>query len=1084
MGQPLSRAALVDLVERAASLEDCLDGAFEPAQAGDGARAEERLTRWRRLAARGDVALFARRVAWDGLELEQVRGVLSGVRLKPGAPLPRWTDTLQAVLEVASPDLLAGEHGCLLADDPIPFQEIFLPFVRVAQTRLAERHGQRLSLLSPRAHDALARRLVVRLATIAMPALYLAFDIRRRRQSSSLDMWLLRLRPEPPTKIYGDFVVEMLTGRLAPLFLEYPVLARLAATVTDQWVEATGEFLERLEGDREAIRGAFGLPGDPGQVDHIGGEFSDAHQGGRSVIAVTFTSGLRLVYKPKDLGLEEAFFRVVDWVNCRGLSLPLRVVRVLPRGPYGWVEFVEHLPCEDAAAVTRYYRRAGILLGLLYVLGENDCHEENLIACGDQPVLIDGETLLRPEAVPLEPRGEGFGAATLAEALMLRSVLAVGLLPAWMTRDERSIDISALGAIEPQWSLDPVPQCDHVNTDLMAVVHERVLLELNKNVVRIGGVVQSPWDHVEDLVAGLEEMHALLLREREALLAPGGPLEALRDRPVRFIVRSTSIYARCMARAREPESLRHGVDHSIELDVLARPLLDQPTPHHLWPVFRWERRAMAQEDVPFFTVRSDRDDLVLPDGTAVAGCLAGAPWDTLRARLAALGEADEHRQIAFTRAAMTARFGRPAGEAWDAAPAAASSVSVLSPQELVATAQRIAVDLAHQAIRGRDGSVAWIGMGYLPESGRLSLEPIGFGLYNGVAGVAIFFAALHAITGEHRYGDLAVDALRPVRHALLEWPQRLAAGLGLGGADGIDSVAYGLLITGQLLQDEALIALARTAARQITPELVAADRHLDVVLGCAGTLLTLLALIEEVGDDDLLDRAVACGHHLVEHRSPTSQGPRAWHDVQGVALAGFSHGASGIAYALLRLYHRTGEARFREAALEGLAYEAAIFSPEASNWPDLDARDETASRWRTAWCHGATGVGFARLGVFAVVDAPDLRRDLDVAIRTTLAAEHTVDQLCCGLAGRAEFLLTAGQRLGRPDLVDAARRLISEVAARVDRGDVRLMAHLPPGIHIPGLFQGTAGIGYTMLRQAFPERLPAVLLWEGSPTAQ
>jgi lantibiotic modifying enzyme len=76
-------------------------------------------------------------------------------------------------------------------------------------------------------------------------------------------------------------------------------------------------------------------------------------------------------------------------------------------------------------------------------------------------------------------------------------------------------------------------------------------------------------------------------------------------------------------------------------------------------------------------------------------------------------------------------------------------------------------------------------------------------------------------------------------------------------------------------------------------------------------------------------------------------------------LAGLSHGAAGIAWALLALFARTGEERFRTAARGGIAFERSVFSTEAGNWRDL--RDPEHARFPTAWCHGAPGIGLARL---------------------------------------------------------------------------------------------------------------------------
>jgi lantibiotic modifying enzyme len=108
-----------------------------------------------------------------------------------------------------------------------------------------------------------------------------------------------------------------------------------------------------------------------------------------------------------------------------------------------------------------------------------------------------------------------------------------------------------------------------------------------------------------------------------------------------------------------------------------------------------------------------------------------------------------------------------------------------------------------------------------------------------------------------------------------------------------------------------------------------------------------------------------------------------------------------------------------------------------------------------------------------------VRADLETALETTrLAGTQGVDQICCGSMGRADILLTAGRSLGRIELEDDARALAGQVLARAAvSGRYRLQANLPVGTYSPGLFQGTAGIGYTCLRLAEPELVPSVLCW-------
>jgi lantibiotic modifying enzyme len=120
------------------------------------------------------------------------------------------------------------------------------------------------------------------------------------------------------------------------------------------------------------------------------------------------------------------------------------------------------------------------------------------------------------------------------------------------------------------------------------------------------------------------------------------------------------------------------------------------------------------------------------------------------------------------------------------------------------------------------------------------------------------------------------------------------------------------------------------------------------------------------------------------------------------------------------------------------------------------------------------------LGGLASLDTPEIRGEIETALKTTLAFElQGVDHLCCGNLGRTELLMTAAQRLGRDDLWEVARQQAASIAGRAEKNGTFLLHHLlPQEVHNPGFFTGSAGIGYQLLRLAYPERVPSVLLWE------
>lgn len=90
-----------------------------------------------------------------------------------------------------------------------------------------------------------------------------------------------------------------------------------------------------------------------------------------------------------------------------------------------------------------------------------------------------------------------------------------------------------------------------------------------------------------------------------------------------------------------------------------------------------------------------------------------------------------------------------------------------------------------------------------------------------------------------------------------------------------------------------------------------------------------------------------------------------------------------------------------------------------------------------------------------------------------------MDNLCCGNFGRFELLLVASQKLSRSEFREMASKKAAQVLANAaKRREYKLFGNLPNHVFSPSFFQGTAGIGYQLLRLAYPELLPSVLLWE------
>jgi type 2 lantibiotic biosynthesis protein LanM len=1082
---------LRQLVARASTLAERLGGDFLPAGPSDPDRVAARLAHWQGLVGRSDPAAFARRLAWDGLELAQVRRALGPVRLADDRPLPAWAGLLDEIAGVACA-LAATELDATALGEragqgrrPIPFEELLRPFLRVARGRVEAAAGRAIGRLAAGAWTALETRLLAQLASLSADTLYWEFAVFRATQQSGLDALFATAQATTGRDLYERFGAEVLSDGYGALFTTYPVLARLMVTATDGWIGMVTEFVLRLDADWADLTTTFASGADPGPVAALAAGISDSHHGGRTVIALSFASGLQVVYKPKDLGLEQAFFELLGWLGERGAALPFRQLRVINRASYGWVEFAEHQPCSDEAAVRRYFRRAGSFLALLYGLAATDFHLENIVASGEHPVLIDLETLMVP---PLELLGEpdsGPPAPLLASRQLTQSVLATGLLPGWIVgSDGRSYDFGGLGWPSEQPSGVPVLTWRHVNTDAMELALDPapVAARPAHNLVQCRDQAVRTDDYVGELVDGFVDLYRLLQRQRSALLAPDGPLMRLGRERIRIVFRPTQVYAKLLHSTLDRKLLADGIERSIELDVLSHSFVTSAEPNRCWPVRAVEQRALEQLDIPHLVTPADSGDLVLEPGRRIADAFPTSPLAFAVARLESLSPDDCERQVAYIRGALFSRAAprraQPLATDWEIPD---TEGAPLSAAELVEAALAIGRELRQQAIRAADGSVTWIGVGYLPQAERFQLQPAGLDLYNGAVGIGLFLAALDRVTDSSDYRDLVLGALQPLLTDLRERGPHLARVVGLGSASGLGGIVYGLARIGTLLDEPGLVERAGDAAALIGPEVVAEDRLLDVLGGGAGAILGLLALHESSGEVDPLERAAICARHVVEQQVVSPAGYRTWSTPTGEMLSGFSHGAAGTAYVLLRYGARANDSTARAAAVEAIAYERSVYSPEARNWRDLRAHaGSDGDAFMTGWCHGAPGIALARIGGLGALDEPAVREDIEVGLATTRArAAQGTDSVCCGTLGRADILLTAARRLGRPDLAgDALARATVVVQRARASGRYLLLPGLPGEVYSPGFFQGTAGIGYMLLRLARPDRLPAVLLWE------
>jgi type 2 lantibiotic biosynthesis protein LanM len=856
-------------------------------------------------------------------------------------------------------------------------------------------------------------------------------------------------------------------------FDEYPVLGRQVVTALENWLSASLEFLRRWSADWPAIRATFAPDADPGPLESIASDAGDTHRGGRTVWIAQCRSGFKVVYKPKPMAVDQHFQEVLGWLNDHGFSAPFRALRILDRGDYGWEEFVAPQDCSSGEEVTRFYERSGGYLALLYALAATDFHYENLLAVGEHPILIDLEALFHAAVFEADVRQ----ASDIAGQSFLESVLGSGLLPVpiWSDRDAEAFDLSGLGADAGQKLHGLVPGWKDLGTDQMHFVRRQEVIGSSNHRPTLNGAAADPLDYLPAMERGFRQVYQLLERHRAEWLAPGGRLERFAQDEVRVVLRNTASYGELLLEGSHPDALRDALDRERLFDRLWEDVKQRPRLAQLIPA---ELEDLWRGDVPLFTTQPDSRDLWSSAERHFAGVLNESGLECARRRLGQFGCEDLERQLWFLRGSVTTLASRTRAIARARRPRTAEPDPPPTREVLLAACFAVGDRLAATAFHGAE-DITWIGLSLMREK-QWVLVPLGLDLYDGVSGVALFLAYLGAISAQERYTALARSTANTLRQRLR--PDKRQKGLNeLGGFAGWGGILYVLTHLAVLWDDPALLAEAYEMVEAL-PSRIEKDRDLDIIGGAAGGIAGLLCLWAVSPSARVLQVAAQCGDHLLACARPMPQGlgwPASYPCLG--PLTGFSHGAAGISWALLELAARTSEERFRAAALGGIAYERSVFSAAAGNWPDLrpveparKAGSAGTPPFEVAWCHGAPGIGLARLLCRQHLADPVLTTEIEAAIRTTLANGFGFNHsLCHGDLGNLEFLLGAARAFPESSWQAEADRLMAQILSSI-KHDGWLCGN-PLAVESPGLMTGIAGIGYGLLRCAEPARVPSVL---------
>ncbi len=919
------------------------------------------------------------------------------------------------------------------------------PFCRLLRHELAAAAGEANAaagreLLAPAVAEAFETHMINRFELAVAWAVEADQNVAFARLGSSRDRATAQDHDDYFERTFRD------AASCHDFYLRFPVLARWLATVTRLLCDNATQLIGRLARDADEIGAElFGEPVVAFTSLDLGK--SDYHAGATSVaiVGVRLGSGPdALVYKPRSVDAESAMQGLLERLTDDGV-IGFAAHRVLAEDGYGYEQLIpsDRNHVGSAAEAARTYEELGGFLAIFHVLGGSDLHYENVIVADGHAFICDCETVLGVALRGHEP----------AAGTVLDSVYRTGLLE-WPLPPTADIVLRLSGyaggeAYEVPFALPRLQE-----GPMLAVRYEtgvRVDQEA-PNRVHLDGELVEPRDYEDAIVRGFCRVHDWF---RETPSAGHFISRLFAGTEVRFIARSTQIYAQLLIAVRHPRCLIE----PLEVDLVFGRLDEAP---HQWDTNglagAHEAASLWQLDVPTFSTRATATELLHDHRTPTHVTIERSPLRLALERIDKLSTDDRLRQIGYISASL--------------------SLAEVHSATFVTTALEYAHLVADELCTqledpARLARWTFAATGAEPEG---NVEGT---LYYGSAGVALFLAYLDACEPDEK---LRCGAERALAHSLAHVPD------GIGAFDGLAGQIYVLAHLHRLWDDPRLLALALGKSRQVDA-VIDEQRDFDVLSGSAGVIAVMLGLTGV--DGEAVAIAHRCARHLLAHAEATQPGlswPLKHREDATANLTGFAHGSAGIGWALIALGAATGRADYVEAGRQAFAYERLHFDDERRDWYDLRTSVLAMSNGRrhfgNAWCNGAAGIGLSRLASWAALGRTDdgLLGETYLALSATLRNFESIgnDTLCHGRSGNCELMLRFARVRDEPAFQLEAnthaqahwRRLASTPDwPRIDSG------HQP----LSGLMVGIAGVGMHFLRLAHPDRIPSPLLLDPPP---
>jgi len=831
------------------------------------------------------------------------------------------------------------------------------------------------------------------------------------------------------------------------IFNEYPVLLnRIIGKVNSSSNELL-EVYSRIVSDYSKLCEQFIKLEDFLGFSNTSG---DSHLNGRHVRVVKFKN-LKLVYKPRNLKSDIYFQQLLLDLN-KSAQTSFKAIKILNNQSYGWSEFINYKSCTNKDELVKFYKSLGNYIMLLYLFNGADFHIENIISNAESPILVDLESIFHIN--PFCKEKFSFGEHTVMDSSILPYKLK-------FSNHHSYLDISALGYDKNQIIDDKISENSFIKQDDASFeLSNRKIFDIKTFHPIRNNFDLSHKEIISNICNGFEELYNYFILNN-SWIYENSNFQRLIQLTYRCILRPTNTYVSLLRCSYHPDYLRNEVDLKLFLNQkLWESTKREPFEKRLICI---EVSDIIKNDIPVFYSKSVASSKIKNERT-VSNNKYNNIISIINTINSNLSNEDLYRQLWLIKACMNTITAKVENNGFKIKSIANNESIINNYNDKISTILYLVSIKSHNNISFQDYK-------YLGNEQCTIINQNQFELFNGDLGTLLYLLYFSSVNKKAKIKEVTISTLM----SKIDNLKNSTIG-DIGGYIGLGGVIYTYTKLYKLTKNENIIPFIDSLVNKIA-ENINQDEKFDILYGSSGAILSLLTVYEVFKKPKILATCIKCAEHLVKNFKTMKIGG-GWENPfhNKTILGGYSHGVSGIGYALAKLSKICNQDKFASYANLALDYEDSLFNSSTINYQDLRSKSKSDI---TAWCNGLVGIALTRIDMLENNYLPnrnvqfknEIKQNLNKILDKGLGNNHS---LCHGDASALEYLFQVSSKFPNiysPFSFDGIlSKVVNNIAKNKQKNGIKF------DLFSPGLFLGSIGLSYQLLRFNQPEIIGNLLL--------